>query len=171
MFYRFRRLKIGRVYAGFVDDALENFRIFQHGAGSQVVFVEGLIVVVGHKEGPFQNFQKGVVSDVGIRVVDKDARLRVPVGVDVEIIPSAGDAAVHIFPVVLEVHGKEPFSVLQIANGANAVFRGESLLRRGEQLHGSVVSYGHVVEIEGVASAFIYHKIDKFLARYGFAVL
>ena len=45
--------------------------------------------------------------DVSIGIMDKDAGLRIPRRVDVEVVPAAGDASAHILAVVLEVHGEK----------------------------------------------------------------
>ena len=135
-----------------------------------MIVVKGLIVVVSHKQRALQNLQEGRIVNIGIRVVNKHAGFRVAVGVDVEVVSSAGNAAVHVFPVVLEVHGKEAFPMGKIADGPNAIFRRHPLFGGGQKFYRRVVSYGHVVEIQGVATAFVHHELNKVFIRDGLAV-
>ncbi len=58
----------------------------------------------------------------------------VAVGVDVEIVPSAGNAAAHELAVVLEVHGVDLLAALVGADLANALDHILALFRRGHQL-------------------------------------
>ena len=59
--------------AGLVDDLPQLLGILQHGAGTQVVVVEGLPVVVGHEQGGAQGLQQGLFPDVGVGVVNEHA--------------------------------------------------------------------------------------------------
>ena len=45
--------------------------------------------------------------DVGVGVVDKDARLHIAGGVDVGILATAGNAAVDVLAIVLEVDAED----------------------------------------------------------------
>ena len=78
--------------------------VFQHRAGTQVVFIEGLAVVVGHEERAAENIEDAAVVDVGVGIVDKDARLCIARRIDMEIVASACDASAHKLAIVLEVH-------------------------------------------------------------------
>ena len=69
-----------------------------------MVAVEGLVVVIGHEQRGAQRLEQRLFADVGIRVVDKSAGLYVAARADVQLAPSAGDAAADEFAVVLEVY-------------------------------------------------------------------
>ena len=71
--------------AGPVNHLPEQVGIFQHGAWPQMVFIEGLAIVVGHENGSLQAFQQRFFPDVRVRIMDKHAGVHVPVRVDVEI--------------------------------------------------------------------------------------
>ena len=45
----FRALEVGAVGTGLVNHLAQQLGVFQHGAGAQMVLVEGLAVVVGHE--------------------------------------------------------------------------------------------------------------------------
>ena len=76
--------------------------------------------------------------------MDEHAGVHIAVGVDVEVPPSAGDAAAHELAVVLEVHGENG---LGGADVADLVVHVLPLLGGGQQLGGCVVAHGHIVEV------------------------
>ena len=45
------------------------FRILQHGAGTEHIFMKGLSVVVGHKERAFERVQKRGLVDVAVGIL------------------------------------------------------------------------------------------------------
>ena len=51
-----------------------------------------------------------------VGVVDEHAGLHVAGGVDVEIVPAAGDAAAHVLRVVLEVHAEDGLGLPELAD-------------------------------------------------------
>ena len=67
----FRALEVGAVGAGLVDHLAQQLGVFQHGAGAQMVLVEGLAVVVSHEQRALQDLQNAAVVDVGVGVVDE----------------------------------------------------------------------------------------------------
>lgn len=77
------------VCPGFVDHFPQFFRILQHGAGPQMVFIERLTIVVCHEQGRAQCFQQSLFPDVGIGIMNEHAGIAVTVGVDVEVTAAA----------------------------------------------------------------------------------
>ena len=86
-------LQVRGLGPGLPDHPLQNLGILQHGAGPQVVAVEGLAFAVLQEEGLLQTLQKALLPDVGAGVVDEDAGLHVARGVDVAVDAAAGHAA------------------------------------------------------------------------------
>ena len=58
----FRALEVGAVGAGLVNHLAQQLGVFQHGAGTQVVLIEGLAVVVGHEQRALQDLQDVVTT-------------------------------------------------------------------------------------------------------------
>ena len=85
----------------------QNLGVLQHRAGTQMVAVEGLALVIFLEQGLLQAFQQALVMDVGAGVMDEYAGLHIAVGVDVSILAATGDTAVNVLAVVLEVQGVE----------------------------------------------------------------
>ena len=144
----FRGLQIGAVGTGLVHHLFQQLGVFQHRAGTQMVLVEGLAVVVSHEQRAVQNFQNRLVVDIGVGVVDEHAGLGVTGRVDVEVVAAAGDAAAHELAVVLEVHGVERDIARRRAQIADTVDHILALFRGGHQLRGGFVAHGHIVEVE-----------------------
>ena len=92
---------------GGLHDFPELLRVLQHGAGAQMIVIEGLTVVIGHEDGTAHHIQQAHVPDIGVGIVDEHAGVAVAVGVDVQIPPSAGDTAADILAIVLEVHSED----------------------------------------------------------------
>ena len=101
----FRGLQVGAVGTGLVHHLFQQLGVFQHRAGTQMVLVKGLTVVVSHEQRAVQNFLNRLVVDFGVGVVDEYAGLGVTGRVDVEVVAAAGDAAAHELAIVLVVHG------------------------------------------------------------------
>ena len=97
-------LQIRAVGTGVVDHLPQQLGIFQHRTGPQVVFVERLPIVIGHEEGAAEDVEDAAVVDVGVGIVDKDARLCIARRIDMKIVASACDASAHKLAIVLEVH-------------------------------------------------------------------
>ena len=100
--------------------------------------------------------------------MDEHTGVHVAVGVDVEVPPSAGDAAAYEFAVVLEVHGEDGLGFADVANLVVHVF---PLLGGGQQLGGRVVAHGHVVEIPDELGAPVDHVIHELVGSDGVDVL
>ena len=84
---------IGGMGAGSVDHPGQCAVVIQQRTRAQMVLVEGLAVVVLHKERGLIRLDEGFLVDVGIGIMDESAGLNVAVGVDMEVATSAGDAA------------------------------------------------------------------------------
>ena len=67
--------------------------IFQHRAGEQVVVIEGLSIVISHKNRRFQRLQQRHIPNVGVGIMDKDAGIHIAVDVDMQISPSSRNAS------------------------------------------------------------------------------
>lgn len=87
--------------AGFFYHLTEHFRILQHGAGTQMVVVKGLTIVICHENGGFQRFQQDHIPDVGVGIVDEHAGIYIAICIDVEIPPTTCNAAAYKFAVIL----------------------------------------------------------------------
>ena len=75
--------------------------------------------------------------------MDEGAGLDVAVGVDVQVAPSARDAAARVLAVVPEVHGEDG---LCGAERAHLLVQEAALLRRDHQVRHRVAAHGHVGE-------------------------
>ena len=106
MVHTLRALVVGTHRSCLFHHGPQRLGIFQHGARTQHVFIEGLVVVVRHEDGTLEGVQQAGVVDVAVGVVDEYAGFHIALGVDVQIVSSAGDAAAYIFRIVLEIHGK-----------------------------------------------------------------
>ena len=80
--------------------------IFKHRAWAEHIVVKRHIIVVCHEYGALQAFKQCLFPDIGVRVMDENAGIHISVGIDMEISPSACNAAAHIFRVILKIHGK-----------------------------------------------------------------
>ena len=95
MLHALRRLQVGAVGTGLVHHLLKQLGVLQHRAGTQVILVERLAVVVSHEQRAVQDLQNALVVDVGVGIVDEHAGLCVAGRVDVEVVAAAGNAAAH----------------------------------------------------------------------------
>ena len=161
MLHRLGRLGVGGMGAGLVDDLADLLRVLQHGAGAQHVVVEGLAVMIGHKQRGLQALQQGLLPNVGVGIVDEDTGVHIAVGVDMQIAPAAGDASAHVFRVVLEVHGKDALPGAHLPDPAVDL---GPLLGLGHQLGSGVVAHGHVVEEPDKVRAQINDLVVELLA-------
>ncbi len=112
-----------------------------------MVLVEGLAVVIAMNSGLCRHLQQAPVMDVGIGIVDEHAGLHVAVGVDVEIVAAAGDAAAHKLAVVLEVHGVERVAASRRRSRMRSIIASRAAPGWASAPAG-VVAHGHVVEVE-----------------------
>ena len=129
MVHTLRALVVGTHRACLFHHGPQRFGIFQHGAGTQHVFIEGLVVVVRHEDGTLEGVQQAGIVDVAVGVVDEYAGLHIALGVDVQIVSSAGDASAYIFRTVLEIHGEDGFALTEFPNPVVYLF---PLLRGGQ---------------------------------------
>ena len=107
MLYRFRRFQICAVGPGPMNHFLKHFRIFQHWTRAEMILIKRLALMVSHKQRALQNFKNGHIVDIRIGIMDKYTRFRISGRIDMEIIPSSGDTAAHVFTVILEIHWEE----------------------------------------------------------------
>ena len=103
----FRTLQIGAVGTAALYHLTQQLRIFQHRTGAQVILVEGLALVIFPEQRLLQAFQKALFMDIGIGVMDKDTGLHIAIGVDMGVLAAAGNAAVDILAVVLEIDAED----------------------------------------------------------------
>ena len=100
--------------------------------------------MICHKQRTAERIQQRLLTDIGIRIVDEDTRIDIPVRVDVQISASAGDAAANISSVILEVHHEQRVVVTELIN-ASVHF--DSLLRSRKQGYIRVISDRHIMEV------------------------
>lgn len=72
-----------------------------------MVAIEGLVVVIGHKQRRLESFQQGFFSDIGVRVVDKRTGFHIAIGVNMEIVTASCDAAAYILAVILKINRED----------------------------------------------------------------
>ena len=118
----FGLLHIGAVGTAALDHLAQQFGVFQHRAGTQMVVVEGLALVIFLEQRLLQALQQALVMDVGVGVVDKDAGLHVASRVDVGVLTAAGNAAVDVLAVVLEVDAEDGLAAGVAADLADASY-------------------------------------------------
>ena len=79
--------------------------------------------------------------------MDENAGLHVACGVDVEVIPAAGNAAADIFAVVLEVHDEKGLAAFAVSGFSQPFIHMLALLRGRNKFNGSVVADRHEAEV------------------------
>ena len=159
---------VGRFRAGFFHHLGQASRIVQQGAGAQLIVVERLVPAVLHEQRGAERFQQCLFMDVGIRVMDERARLDVPGRIDVKVSSAAGDAAVHIFAVVPEVHREQRLGIAEFADLAVHEF---ALVRRGHQLGRGVVPDRHIGEEPREFRALVDQVVEELFAADGLRVV
>ncbi len=130
-----------------------------------MVAVERLSLVVSHEQRALEHLQNGVVMDVRVGEVDEHARLRIAVGVDVEVVAASGDTSADILAVVLEVHRIEADIAVLAADLADSLDHVFTLLNGGHQLRRCVVADRHQVEVEAEACTLLLQKVEEVIAR------
>ena len=88
-----RGLQIRGVCAGPLHSIHQRLGIVQQRAGPQVVPIPWLAFLISGKQRRLQSLQQGVGANVGIGIVDERTGLIVSAGIDMQIQPSAGQAA------------------------------------------------------------------------------
>lgn len=63
--------------------------------------------MIAHEQRGAVGFQKRLLPDVGIGVVNEGAGFYIAAGVDVAIVSAAGNAAANVFSVVPEIYRKQ----------------------------------------------------------------
>ena len=124
--------------------------------------------MVLHHHRTLQGFQETLFSDIGIGVMDEYTRIHIPVGIDVQITLSAGNAAADKFRIILEVHCKQRFGFTVSADPLIHTF---PLLRCRKKLNARIVSNRHVMEEPDKERTFTDHKIVEFFRGDGLIVL
>ena len=164
----FGRLHIGGTRTRFADNSSQLFGIFKHGTRAQMVLVEGLPVVVRHKQRRTQYFKQRFFPDVGIGIVYENARIGIAVGVYVEIPSPTRDTAADIFAVVLEIHRKHRLCRTYLADTVIHIL---TLCGCRKQPRHGIVADGHIVEIPHEFSAPLHHLIAVFIGAYAVKVI
>ncbi len=96
--------------------------------------------------------------------MDENARLHIAVGIDMAVIPAAGNTAAHKLPVILEVKGKQLLSALHGTDLTDPVEHICTLFHRRHQLRRRIVADGHIMEIPGITAALFNNHIQEFVA-------
>ena len=81
-----------------------------------MVFIPRLAFVIFHKQGGLQRLNQGAILDIDIGIVDKCAGLHVTVGIDVQVMAAARDAALDIFAVVPKIEREERLLLTGLPN-------------------------------------------------------
>ncbi|MPN18713.1 hypothetical protein SDC9_166076 [bioreactor metagenome] len=68
-------------------------------------------------------------ANVGIGIMDKDAWLRIAIGINMKIISPPGNTTANILSVVLKIHGKNSLSMAHISNLPHTVIHKLPLFR------------------------------------------
>ena len=148
-----------------VHDLGQHLGVLQHGAGAQHVVVPGVVLAVGLEDGLAQAVEKVLVLDVGVGVVDEDARLHVTLGVDVAEHAAAGDAATHVLAVVLEVHREDGLAAGDATHLTDAVQHVLALLDGGHEVGVGALPHRHVVEVPGPAGTLVDDEVEVLVGR------
>ena len=85
--------------------------------------------------------------------MDKYTRLNISNGVDMAVASSSGYTACYKFTVVLEVDGEYFFSAFPSSDFSYSVIHILTLFGIKQELRGSVVSNGHIMEIPSISYA------------------
>lgn len=136
MLHALRALQICALRSGSVYQFFQAFRIFQHRAWAQVIFVEGLALLVSLKQRLAQAFEQGLFVDICVGVVDEYAGFHVAVRVNMAVKPSSGDASSDIGSVILEINGEDRLAAFHGADLPDAVIHAFPLFRRQQQVGG-----------------------------------
>ena len=129
-----------------------------------MVAVEGLALVIFLEQGLLQAFQQALVMDVGTGVMDEYAGLHIAVGVDVSILAYAGDTAVNVLAVVLEVNAENLLASGKAADLAYTLDHVLTLFGIQHQVNVSTIADGHIVEVPVEAHAVADEHIHEFIA-------
>ena len=136
-----------------------------------MVPVIGLRCTIGLEQRALQDFEQALLLDVGVAVMDEYAGLCVSGRVDVEVLTAAGDAAVHILTVILEIHGEELNVALRVTDMTDALDDFHTLLRSRKQVGNRVVADRHIVEEEAEAGALLRQEAEELVAGDGVEVV
>ena len=160
----FRCLQIGGVGAALRHQFRQDLRILQHGAGPQVVAVEGLSLAVELEQRLLQALQEALFPNIGAGVMDEHAGLHIACGVDVAVDAPARHAAAGELAVVLKVDAVQLLAAGDAADLTDAILHVGALLRRQQQGGVGVQSHGHVVEVPGEHAALGDEQVEELVA-------
>ena len=121
VFGSLRRFEVGAFCARLGYDFTEYLRVFKHGAGTQMVVVKGLVLVVFEEKRLAQAVKYAHIVYVRAGIVDKYAGLNVARSVYVHIPLAAGNAAADELAVILEVDGEYLLAAFKTADLAYSV--------------------------------------------------
>lgn len=130
-----------------------------------MVVVERLAFGIFLEERLLQAFEQALLVDVGAGIMDKYARFDVAVRVDMAVVAAAGDAAVDVLAVVLEVDGKNRLAAFGAADFTDAANHVGALLGCRQEVQGSIVADRHVMEIPREPDALLDEEVQEFVGR------
>ena len=99
--------------------------------------------------------------DIGTGIVNENAGLHIPVGIDMTIVFTPGNTAADKLPVILKIHQENRFSPLKGPHLPNSVIHIFPLLRCRKQFRRRIISHRHIVEEPGKGNALFYKEIQK----------
>ena len=137
-----------------MHDLGQDLRVLKHRARAQHVGVPRVVLAIGLEDRLLQALEQRLVLDVGVGIVDEDARLHVSPGVDVAKDAPSRYTAADILAVVLEVHGKDRLPTGNATHLADTMEHVLTLLDRWHEVGIGALSHRHVVEVPCKASPF-----------------
>ena len=103
--------------------------------------------------------------------MNKNTRLHIACRVYVEVVSSPCNTAAYIFTVTLEVHKEHRLAGFCVAHFSHTLIHICSLVGSGNKLRGSIVTYGHIVEVKTELAAEVNHFVEEFVACNLFDIL
>jgi hypothetical protein len=96
--------------------------------------------------------------------MNKDAGLNIPGGIDMEIVPSTGNASANIFAVILKINNKQGFARFAVSHSLDPIIHILPLGWCRDKLFNRFLPDGHIVEIPRKFDPAFNHQVNKFLA-------
>jgi len=155
------RLGIGTMCTGTLNHLAEKLRVLEHRAGTKVVTVEGLSLMIFHEERTLKHLKDGVLMNVGVGEVDEYARFRITLCIDVEVVTSTCNTSANELTIVLEVHRIESDVAFVGTNITDTLDHSFTLFKSRHELRSCIVSYGHVMEVEAETCTLICDEVKE----------